>query len=54
MQRDDVGLGCPGKSRFLAIDLRFKFGDPGPDYTSRQLAFGDGVDQSGRLPACIL
>src|SRR5260221_9743564 len=54
MQGYDVRPGCPGKSSFLPINLRLKFGDPSADHTSRQLALGDCVDQPGRLAAGIL
>src|SRR3981189_1242649 len=54
MQRDDVLLGCPHETRFLAINLGLELRELGADHASRHLPLGNCIDQTGSLAARIL
>src|SRR5258708_32576205 len=54
MQRDDVLLGCPHETRFLAINLGLELRELGADHASRHLPLGNCIDQTGSLAPRIL
>src|SRR5260370_8458352 len=54
MQRDDVLLGCPHETRFLAINLGLELRELGSNHASRHLPLAHSIDQTRSLPPRIL